>query len=191
MFLLSLSIYYARDSCKRWQENKDRLGLISRMTVNNFSSLFCFFCFLFSVWEWPSLFGWHSRKFLVTILFFCCFFLLSFGEIGSVRKRQPNISRHYYVFFPFFFSLFFARVFSFFLLYLLYHARDSCKKWQEKIDKLGLISRMDSFKNFSSPFCFLFFLFWCDWIYSDKTAKNFSSLFCFFFLFRAWLGLFG
>ncbi len=73
MFLLSLSIYYARDSCKRWQENKDRLGLISRMTVKNFSSLFCF------------------------SFFFFCFL----GVTGSVRLRQLKISRHYFVFFVF------------------------------------------------------------------------------------------
>ncbi len=115
-----------------------------------------------------------------------------------------KISRHYFVFL--FFSLtwlglfgkdswiflitflFFHFFFSFLSLSLLYYAQDSCKKWQEKIDKLGLIC----FNNFSS--LFYFFFLWWNWVCSDKTSENFSSLFCFsffFFSFWAWPGWFG
>ncbi len=143
-------LYYARDSCKKWQENNGRLVWFSRMTLSKsfsslfsffflwwnwvcvdrtaeyFSSLFCFcFCF-FSFWAWLGLFGYYdSWILLVTILF-----LLSF---------------------------------YFFSLNLLHYAQDSCRKWHEKTDKLGLISGM-TVKNFSSLFSFLFlflFLVYC------------------------------
>ncbi len=73
-FLFALYLlYYAQDSCKKWQEKEGKLGPISRMErFKYFSSLFLFF-----------------------LLF------LVFGETGSVRIGQLNISRHFFVLFLF------------------------------------------------------------------------------------------
>ncbi len=99
----------------------------------NFSSLNCFFFFFFFWCDWVD--SDKTAEYFSSLFCFISFFFLS--VTGSVRIRRLNISRHYFVFF-------------FFSLYLLYYARDSCKKWQENEGKLGLISSMDSFKYFSS-----------------------------------------
>ncbi len=120
-FFFSLSIYYARDSCKKWQENIDKLGLISRL--KNFSSLFFFF--FFGVTESNRLRQLKiSRHYFVFVLF------SFFGVIGSVRLRLLKISRHY--FFSSFFLLFF-----FSSLDLSTTGGDSCKKVTRKYRQDG------------------------------------------------------
>ncbi len=111
-------LYYAQDSCKKWQENEGKLGLISRMTV---------------------------KTFLVTIFFFSFF-----GVSGSVRIRQPKISRHYFVFF-------------FFSLFMYYTTRRIVVK-SDKKKKASLVWFPDwtvSSKSFLSLFCFCFLSFLC------------------------------
>ncbi len=129
-------------------------------------------------------------KFLVTIFFFF-FFRVLFWELDGDSWK-------FLVTFLFFLSFFKS-------LTYYYLARDSCKKWQEIIDKLGLISKIDQLPTFSSLFFFLFFnlhycvklgrtvenfsslffflLFFFRMIFANwtETAENFSSLFCFFF----------
>ncbi len=158
LFLFSLYLlYYAQDSCKKWQENKDRLGLISGMTVKIFLVTILFFvfvlffwcnwvcsdktakyisslCFFFFSFFFLGVTGYvriqDSWKFLVTILIFF-FFLFFLGVTGSVWIGQLKNFSSLFCFFSFFFAL-----------YLLHYARESCKKWQEKEGKLGLISGM-------------------------------------------------
>ncbi len=137
-FFFSLYLlYYAQDSCKKWQENKDRLGLISEMSVKIFSSLFCFF-FFGVTWSFRISQLKISRHFFVFVSFF--------GVTGSTRIRQPKISRHYFVFL----------LFSFLFIYC------TTRRIVEKSDKkkkgyLGLISGM-TVKTFLVTKLFLFFL---------------------------------
>ncbi len=96
------------------------------------------------------------------------------SELGLISQiEQSKISRHYFVFCFFLFSfaksnLFpertvenFSSLFCFFFFFLLltlysYLARDSSKKWQEILNKLGLISQIVQLQNFLSLLCFLF-----------------------------------
>ncbi len=104
-----------------------------------------------------------SRHYL---LFFLFFLLNDFCELDL---RQLNISRHYFVF-------------SFFCLILTYYlAWDSCKKWQEIINKLGMISQIEQLPNFLVTIFFLLFFFRVIFANRTKTVENFSSLLCFCF----------
>ncbi len=67
-----------------------------------------------------------SKSFSSLFCFF--FFWCAWGCLGETAEN--------------FSSLF---CFLFFSLYILYYARDSCKKWQEKEGKLGLMSWLNSF----------------------------------------------
>ncbi len=84
-------------------------------------------------------------KFLVT--FFFCFFFSIFFLWTLSEWTVENFS-----------SLFCFCFFFFFFLLYSYLARDSCKKWQEIINKLGLISRINCWK-FLVTILFLFFCF--------------------------------
>ncbi len=100
-----------------------------------------FFFFFFFFWcDW--VYSDKTGENFSSLFCFISFFFL--GVTGSVRIRRLNISRHYYV------------LSSSFSLYLLYYARDSCKKWQEKKDRLSLISGMES-QKFLFTILFLFF----------------------------------
>ncbi len=119
----------------------------SDKTAENFSSLICFFLFFVSSLAWLGMFG-YKRVENFSSLFCFIFFFHSWHDWDN--KRGENFSSRFW------FSSFF------FFLYLLYYAQDSCKKWQEKEGKLGLISGM-TVEYFSSLFCFFFFFFfWCD-----------------------------
>ncbi len=115
-------------------------------------------------------FSEDSWKFLVTVLFFVFSF---FGVDGSVQQRQLKISRHYFVF---------SFSFFFFSISTLYYAQDSCKKWQENIDKLGLGCRMNCFQNFLS-LIFFSFLLWRDWSVQLRRLKISRHYFVFSFSF--------
>ncbi len=101
-----------------------------------------------------------------------------YRQDGSVWVRQLNISRHLLCF------CFFNIVFPSFSLVYYYFARDSSKKWQEIIDKLGLT--LKRFTNFSSLFCFCSFFFLLLLMNQRFVSRNswiFLVTFFLFFLF--------
>ncbi len=74
-------------------------------------------------------------------------FFLFFSLSGPFQSGRSKVSRHYFVF-------------VFLLLYIIpYLARDSCKKWQEKLNRLRLISRVDSQKFLVTILFFVFVVF--------------------------------
>ncbi len=86
-------------------------------------------------------------------------FLSYFAKQDLSWIGLSKISRHYFVF-------------VFFLLYIIpYLARGSCKKWQEIINKLGMISQIEQVHNFSSLFCFFFF-FCCFFPYLSSISRG-------------------
>ncbi len=90
---------------------------------------------------------WDSWKFLITLLFFLSFFLSFFIIFGNWTKIAENFS-----------SLFFSFFFFFYPLLTYYLARDSCKKWQEIIGKLGLICPYWTVGKLSRHYFFFIFL---------------------------------
>ncbi len=109
------------------------------------------------------------RHYFVFIFVLFCFL---FGGTGSARKRKMKISRHYFVF---------VFVYIWFSLYLLYYARDSCKKVTRKNRQAKSDFQNGQFQKFLVTILFFssFFLLWRDWVCLDRTAEYFSSLFCF------------
>ncbi len=147
-FLLCIIPYLARDSCKKWQEKLSRLGLISRVDSQIFLVTILFFCFCFLIILGKlDLSRVDSRKFLVTIFFFVFFSSSLFWETGPFRIGQLKISRHFFVFVFLLLSI------------ILYLARGSCKKWQEKLSRLGLISRVDGRIFLVTILFFVYFFF--------------------------------
>ncbi len=98
-------------------------------------------------------------------------------ETGTLRTGLLKISRHYFVF-----------SFSFFFLSYSYLARDSCKKWQEIINKLGLISQIEHSK-ISRHYFFSFSFILGNWDSRERTVEYFLSLFCFCFCFCFFLSI--
>ncbi len=111
-----------------------------------------------------------SRHFVFSFVF------LSW-ETGTLRTGLLKISRHYFVF-----------SFSFFFLSYSYLARDSCKKWQEIINKLGLISQIEHSK-ISRHYFFSFSFILGNWDSRERTVEYFLSLFCFCFCFCFFLSI--
>ncbi len=131
LFYFSLYLlYYARDSCKKWQEKKDKLGLTSENEVNIFLVTILFYFFFLS-WRY-----WVCSDF-----FFWC------DWVCSDKTAE-------------YFSSLFCFISFFYTLYLLYYAQDSCKKWQEKNDRLGPISSLTVRIFLVTILFFLFLAFW-------------------------------
>ncbi len=124
--------------------------IFSDWTAENFSSLFCFCFFFFFI------FYSISRRIVVKSD--------KKDLTGWVRFPECTVKN--------FSSLF---CFCFFLLYIIpYLARDSCKKWQEKLSRLGLISR-------ALFYCFVLFLYSLSAPYRSGRSKISRHYFVFVF----------
>ncbi len=107
---------------------------------------------------------------LLKDIYFVCV-LKKFFSFSHIQSTQSKISFHYFVFFLFLFSLaksepvlrddsrkFLVTILFFFFFFsstlYCYLARDSSKKWQEILNKLGMISQIVQLQNFSHYFVF-------------------------------------
>ncbi len=126
---------------KKWQEIIDKLGLtVKRFT--NFSSLFSFSSFFFFFFWWTGVFLEKTAEYFSSLFLFFLFSIL----LWRTRLFSDDTAEY-------FSSLF---CFCFFLVYY-YLVRDSSKKWQENIDKMGLFG-WDSWIFLVIYFVFVFLI---------------------------------
>ncbi len=79
MFFLSLYLlYYAQDSCKKWQENKDKLSLISQMESQKFLVTVLFLFFFWRNWVSPN----KTAKYFSSLICYISFLFISLAWLG-------------------------------------------------------------------------------------------------------------